>query len=278
MIMKRTWGGPNAPHIKTLTLGKNIVIIQRATGNRPPDTKVVDVHLHGHSYNPLFIFIRSRGRHPLTRLQRQKPLSLTVPSAQPGLGKIKSKTSPTKNKLAIILPSPGLFQKPRSSHQEEGQTSWKQETRCWRGQNAFFIFRPWNAFRHLKSVARVGRKRISNDKWPAGREHCCRYIWISTRLHQICNCVSGPRSTSSLRTHLGRSNGWVNVMKNNLLWFHVITGHHADTRTGVYISVAWQADTPSLPISQGKGLMGRLYCGAHSRWCLLPASPSDHPL
>lgn len=107
--MKRTWGGPNAPHIKTLTLGKNIVIIQRATGNRPPDTKVVDVHLHGHSYNPLFIFIRSRGRHPLTRLQRQKPLSLTVPSAQPGLGKIKSKTTPIKNKLAIILPSPGMF-------------------------------------------------------------------------------------------------------------------------------------------------------------------------
>lgn len=29
MTMKRTWGGPNAPHIKTLTLGKNVVIIQR---------------------------------------------------------------------------------------------------------------------------------------------------------------------------------------------------------------------------------------------------------
>lgn len=68
----RTWGGPNAPHIKTLTLGKNIFIIQRATGNGPPDTKVVDVHLHGLSYNSLFISIRSRGRHPLTRLQRQK--------------------------------------------------------------------------------------------------------------------------------------------------------------------------------------------------------------
>ncbi|MEQ2157954.1 hypothetical protein GOODEAATRI_007154 [Goodea atripinnis] len=72
MAMKRTWGGPNAPHIKTLTLGKNIVVIQRATGNGPPDTKVVDVHLHGSSHNSLFISIRSRGRHPLTRLQRQK--------------------------------------------------------------------------------------------------------------------------------------------------------------------------------------------------------------
>ncbi len=72
MAMKRTWGGPNAPHIKALTLGKNVVIIQRATGNGPPDTKVVDVHLHGHSHNSLFISIRSRGRHPLTRLQRQK--------------------------------------------------------------------------------------------------------------------------------------------------------------------------------------------------------------
>lgn len=70
--MKRTWGGPNAPHIKTLTLGKDIVIIQRATGNGPPDTKVVDVHLHGCSHNSLFISIRSRGHHPLTRLERQK--------------------------------------------------------------------------------------------------------------------------------------------------------------------------------------------------------------
>lgn len=93
------------------------------------------------------------------------------------------------------------------------------------------------------------------------------------RLHQICNCVSGPQSTSSLPTHLGHRNGWVNVMKNNLLWFHVITGHHADTRTGVYISVAWQADTPSLPIRPGKGLMGRLYCGAHGCWCLLLPAP-----
>lgn len=78
----RTWGGTNAPHIKTLTLGKNIFIIQRATGNGPPDTKVVDVHLHGLSYNSLFISIRSRGRHPLTRLQRQRapesPLSLAA--------------------------------------------------------------------------------------------------------------------------------------------------------------------------------------------------------
>lgn len=84
----RTWGGPNAPHIKTLTLGKNIFIIQRATGNGPPDTKVVDVHLHGLSYNSLFISIRSRGRHPLTRLQRQKgprkPLSLAAHGAEPG--------------------------------------------------------------------------------------------------------------------------------------------------------------------------------------------------
>lgn len=83
MAMKRTWGGPNAPHIKTLTPGKNIVIIQRATGNGPPDTKVVDVHLHGCSHNSLFISIRSRGRHPLTRLQRQKapkaPLTHCLP-------------------------------------------------------------------------------------------------------------------------------------------------------------------------------------------------------
>lgn len=100
MTMKRTWGGPNAPHIKTLTLGKNIVIIQRATGNGPPDTKVVDVHLHGRSHNSLFISIRSRGRHPLTRLQRQKaskaPLSLPVCPVQPGLGNQKTKMSCNK--------------------------------------------------------------------------------------------------------------------------------------------------------------------------------------
>lgn len=84
--------------------------------------------------------------------------------------------------------------------------------------------------------------------------------------------MSGPQSTSSLRTHLGCSNGWVNVMRNNLLWFHVITGHHADTRAEVSISLAWQAAAPSLPISPGKGLMGWLYCGPHSCWCLpLPA-------
>lgn len=87
MTMKRTWGGQNAPHIKTLTLGKNIVIIQRATGNRPPDTKVVDVPLHGHSYNPLFIFMRSRGCHPFTKT---KAPSVSVLWAQPGLEK-KSK-------------------------------------------------------------------------------------------------------------------------------------------------------------------------------------------
>lgn len=94
MTVRRTWGGPNAPHIKTLTLGKNIVIIPRATGNGPPDTKVVDVHLHGHFYNSLFISIRSRGCHPLTRLQRQKPpkpLSLTLPWVQPGFRKSKAK-------------------------------------------------------------------------------------------------------------------------------------------------------------------------------------------
>lgn len=99
--MKRTWGGPNAPHIKTLTLGKNIVIIQRATGNGPPDTKVVDVHLHGHSYNSLFISIRSRGRHPLTRLQRQ--WAPKGPLTHRSLGsarfqKIKSKTAPEEKK------------------------------------------------------------------------------------------------------------------------------------------------------------------------------------
>lgn len=70
--MKRTWGGPNAPHIKTLTLGKNIVIIQRATGNGPPDAKVVDVHLHGGSHNSLFISIRSRGAPPINSLTKTK--------------------------------------------------------------------------------------------------------------------------------------------------------------------------------------------------------------
>ncbi len=61
-------------------------------------------------------------------------------------------------------------------------------------------------------------------------------------------------------------------MRNNLLWFHVITGHHADTRAEVCISLAWQAGAPSLPISPGNGLMGWLYCGPHRCWCLpLPA-------
>lgn len=102
MTMKRTWGGPNAPHIKTLTLGKNVVIIQRATGNRPPDTKVVDVHLHGHSYNPLFIFIRSRGCHPLTCLQRQKPPPSPFSGLSQVLKKSKAKQALIKNKLAVI--------------------------------------------------------------------------------------------------------------------------------------------------------------------------------
>lgn len=101
MAMKRTCGGPKAPHIKTLTLGKNIVIIQRATRNGPPDTKVVDVHLHGCSHNSLFISIRSRGCHPLTRLQRQKvpkaPL-LTVCWVQPGF-RIQKQIGYHKNKL-----------------------------------------------------------------------------------------------------------------------------------------------------------------------------------
>lgn len=100
--MKRTLGGPNAPHIKTLTPGKNIVIIQRATGNGPPDTKVVDVHLHGCSHNSLFISIRSIGRHPLTRLQRQKAPKAPLTHRFPGFSQvleIKSKTATTKNKL-----------------------------------------------------------------------------------------------------------------------------------------------------------------------------------
>lgn len=98
MAMKRTWGGPNAPHIKTLTFGKNIVIIQRATGNGPPDTKVVDVHLHGRSHNSLFISIRSRGRHPLTRLQRQKApkAPLTVCWVQQGFRNQKQNGAPQK--------------------------------------------------------------------------------------------------------------------------------------------------------------------------------------
>lgn len=167
MTMKRTRGGPNAPHIKTLTLGKNILIIQRATGNRPPDTKVVDVHLHGHSYNPLFIFIRSRSCHPLTCLQRQKPPSLTVLWAQPGLGKKKKKSKaiqlPQKNKLAVIWLSSGLFwgAKRFTSRREPW---WKLEIQVLTRTNVLFIFHPWNAFRRLKSVPRVGRERISNDK------------------------------------------------------------------------------------------------------------------
>jgi len=108
MAMKRTWGGPNAPHIKTLTLGKNIVIIQRATGNGPPDTKVVDVHLHGRSHNSLFISIRSRGRHPLTRLQRQKAPKapshslFAVRWLQPGFRNQKQKTSTTKINPPVV--------------------------------------------------------------------------------------------------------------------------------------------------------------------------------
>lgn len=46
MAMKRILGGLSAPLIKTLTLGKDIVLLHSLYGNRPPDTKVNDVHLH----------------------------------------------------------------------------------------------------------------------------------------------------------------------------------------------------------------------------------------
>lgn len=167
MTMKRTRGGPNAPHIKTLTLGKNILIIQRATGNRPPDTKVVDVHLHGHSYNPLFIFIRSRSCHPLTCLQRQKPPPSLFSGLSQVLGGKKKKSKaiqlPQKNKLAVIWLSSGLFwgAKQFTSRREPW---WELEIQVLTRTNVLFIFHPWNAFRRLKSVPRVGRERISNDK------------------------------------------------------------------------------------------------------------------
>lgn len=52
-----------------------------------------------------------------------------------------------------------------------------------------------------------------------------------------------------------------------------LPGHHADTRAEVCISLAWQAGTPSLPISPGKGLMGWLYCGPRGCCCLLLPAP-----
>lgn len=108
----------------------------------------------------------------------------------------------------------------------------------------------------------------SNDKWLSRSSHRLSYIWISTQLHQICNRFLGPQSASSPQTHLGFSNGWVNVMRNNLLWFHVITGQHADTRGEVCISLSNKCS--SLPISPWKGLMAWLYCGPpHSCPCQL---------
>lgn len=108
----------------------------------------------------------------------------------------------------------------------------------------------------------------SNDNWLGRSSHRLGYIWISTQLHQICNRFLGPQSASSPQTHLGFSNGWVNVMRNNLLWFHVITGQHADTRAEVCISLSNKRS--SLPISPWKGLMAWLYCGPpHSCPCQL---------
>lgn len=102
MTMKRTWGGPNAPHIKTLTLGKNIVIIQRATGNRPPDTKVVDVHLHGHSYNPPVHFHKIKGLTSINLLTKTKPAPSLFSRLSQVLKKFKSQTTLTNFKLDVM--------------------------------------------------------------------------------------------------------------------------------------------------------------------------------
>lgn len=148
--MKRTWGGPNAPHIKTLTLGKNIVIIQRATGNGPPDTKVVDVHLHGHSYNSLFISIRSRGRHPLTRLQRQKAPKAPLTHCSLGSArfqKIKSETAPAKKKkkknwshnITVFR----LVVRRQTDHVKKrirDNCFGRRGLKCWQGQMSFSFF------------------------------------------------------------------------------------------------------------------------------------------
>lgn len=82
VAMKWTWGGTHAPHIKTLTPGKNIVVIHQATGNGPPDTKVVDVHLHGCSNNSPVHFHKINWAPPINCLTKtkglQSPRSLTV--------------------------------------------------------------------------------------------------------------------------------------------------------------------------------------------------------
>lgn len=146
MAMKRTCGGPKAPHIKTLTLGKNIVIIQRATRNGPPDTKVVDVHLHGCSHNSLFISIRSRGCHPLTRLQRQKVPKAPSYSLFAGFNQVlefKSRSATTKINWSPKLSS-GLLSKCKhiTSRRESGTTLLEEAGSSVDKDKCPFIFHP----------------------------------------------------------------------------------------------------------------------------------------
>lgn len=143
----RTWGGPNAPHIKTLTLGKNIFIIQRATGNGPPDTKVVDVHLHGLSYNSLFISIRSRGRHPLTRLQRQKAPEAPLTGCSRGWARFfrqsKAKQLPPKPNWSHHITVLRLVVRRQTDHVKKRSRDncfGSQALKCWQGQMSFSYF------------------------------------------------------------------------------------------------------------------------------------------
>lgn len=193
----RTWGGPNAPHIKTLTLGKNIFIIQRATGNGPPDTKVVDVHLHGLSYNSLFISIRSRGRHPLTRLQRQKgprkPLSLAAHGAEPGWvffpfysppsrqsnqKKIKNQKKKAKS-VAVSSLVVGRQTDRVKKRRGDGRRLWKAATPA-------LSFHCSPSKTHSGARLESGGEEDPDDKWPSYFEYRRR------RLHQICDCDPTP--------------------------------------------------------------------------------------
>lgn len=123
-----------------------LLLFNGATGNRPPVTKVVDVHLHGHTYNPLFIFIRSRGRHPLTRQQRQKPHSPGSPF--PWLGQLSQKILKAKQLRQENINRRRYYcveaccEKPSSSRHEEGQLSRKQRIRVLTRTNALFILHP----------------------------------------------------------------------------------------------------------------------------------------
>lgn len=229
----RTWGGPNAPHIKTLTLGKNIFIMQRATGNGPPDTKVVDVHLHGLSYNSLFISIRSRGRHPLTRLQRQKgprkPLSLAARGAEQGWVFL----------VWVFLFC--FFRSPPISHQSKAKKANKKKKtevhrvtalslvvrrqtdrvkkrsgngRCfgrWSLQRRVFIFHPPKRIQVLDSNQGERNTVMTNRR-------CILNIYDDF----IRSAIATPPppvlgAPLHCRAHFGCGNGWVNVMRNNLL-------------------------------------------------------------